>query len=121
MSVIFETPRFRIHIAGEVAWLEERELGNWILRGQTTVPIPVESLEANGHLSLFQEAVQEFEQVRPGNTNLRAALTGYRGAATVKILPGRITRTPQKRSPPGRSRSIWTPRPLRPPLAAKVL
>ena len=119
MSVIFETVRFRIHICGPVAWLENMESGRWVLRRQLTIPVAVESLDADGHPSLLREAVLEFEQTRPGDPHLRAALTGYRGAPTVQILPRKIARTTHKSVLPARSRSIWTPQPLRPPLAAK--
>jgi hypothetical protein len=121
MSVIFESPRFRVHISGQVAWLENMEAGEWVLRGQLTIPVSVEALREGAQPSLLREAVLEFEQERPGNTNLRAALTGYRGATTVQILPRRMARTPHKGAPPARSRSIWAPQPLRPPLAAKLL
>lgn len=117
MSVIFETPRFRVHISGQIAWLENMESGQWVLRGQRTIPVSVEALRADAHPSLLQKAVREFEQARPGNTNLRNALTGCRGATMVQILPRRIPRTPQPSAPAARGRSIWTPQPLRPPLA----
>jgi hypothetical protein len=119
MSVIFETPRFRVHISGQVAWLENMESGQWVLRGQLTIPVSVEALRADTHPSLLQEAVLEFEQVRAGDANLRAALTGYRGAMTVQILPRTIARTPKPNAQLARKRSVWTPQPLRPPLAAK--
>ena len=121
MSVIFETPRFRIHIAAQVAWLENVESGRWVLRGQVAIPVSAEALRTDAHPSLLREAVLEFEQERAGNTNLRAALTGYRSAATVQILPRGIARATPRSAPSARSRSTWTPRPLRPPLAAKPL
>lgn len=124
MNVIFETPRFRVHISGNVAWLESVESGQWILREQVALPVPGDTLGADAHPSLLRDAVLEFEQVRAGNTKLRAALTGYREAPTVQILPRTIARTPQPRTirqsgPPIRSRSLWRPQPLRPPLSAK--
>jgi len=117
MSVIFETPRFRVHISGQVAWLENMESGQWVLRRQLAIPISVEALRADPQPSLLREAVLEFEQTRAGNTNLRAALTGYRGAETVQILPREVAQTARKGAPPARRLSIWTPQPLRPPLA----
>jgi hypothetical protein len=123
MNVIFETPRFRVHISGQAAWLESVESGQWILRGQVPVPVPGDILGADADPSLLRDAVLEFEQVRVGDTNLRAALTGHREAITVQ--PRAVAaRTPQPRTfrqsaPPIRTRSIWTPQPLRPPLAAK--
>ena len=124
MNVIFETPRFRVHISGNVAWLESVESGQWILREQVALPVPGDTLGADAHPSLLRDAVLDFEQVRAGNTKLRAALTGYREAQTVQILPRTIARTPQPRTirqsgPPIRSRSLWRPQPLRPPLSAK--
>jgi len=119
MNVIFETPRFRVHISGQVAWLESVESGHWVLRGQLKIPVSGEALRAQAHSSLLRDAVLEFEQMRAGDTNLRAALTGYREATPVQILPRRIARAPRQSAPPARSRSIWTPQPLRPPLAAK--
>lgn len=119
MSVIFETSRFRVHISGQVAWLENMESGHWVLRGQVTIPVSGDALRADAHPSLLRDAVLEFEQVRAGDTNLRAALTGYRATPTVRILPRTIARPPQPSAPAVRSRSIWTPQPLRPPLAAK--
>src|SRR5690348_6406067 len=116
MNVIFETPRFRIHISGQVAWLESAESGHWVLRGQLTIPV---SGDALAHPSLLRDAVLEFEQTRAGDTNLRAALSGYRRATPVQILPRTIARTLRQSATPARSRSMWTPQPLRPPLAAK--
>jgi len=119
MSLVFETPRFRVHISGQVAWLEYMESGQWVLRRQLMIPVSVKALGADDHSSLLREAVLEFEQVRPGNTDLRAALTGYRGTVALQILPREIAQTARRGAPPARSRSIWTPQPLRPPLAAK--
>ena len=96
MSVIFETPRFRVDISGKVAWLESMESGHWVLRGQVTIPVSGEALGAHAHPSLLRDVVVEFEQVQAGNTNLRAALTGYRGATTVQVLPRTIRRLLRK-------------------------
>jgi hypothetical protein len=119
MSVIFETSRFRVHISGPVAWLENMESGQWVLKGQVAIPVSREALSADAHPSLLRDVVLDFEQARAGDTNLRAALTGYRAAPAVRILPRIIARPPQQSVPALRSRSIWTPQPLRPPLAAK--
>lgn len=119
MNVIFETPRFRVHISGKVAWLESVESGHWVLRGQLTIPVSGEAFRAQAQPSMLRDAVLEFEHIRAGDTNLRAALTGYGGATTVQVLPRKFVRTPQQSAPPARSRSMWTPQPLRPPLAAK--
>jgi hypothetical protein len=119
INLIFETPRFRIHISGQAAWLENMESGHWVLRGQSTVPVASAALQAQAQPSLLRDAVLEFEQVRAGDTNLRSALTGYRAAAAVQILPRTTVRTFLQSAPPARSRSIWTRQPLRPPLAAK--
>ena len=119
MSVIFETSRFRVHISGPVAWLENMESGQWVLRGQVSIPVSRDALSADAHPSLLRDAVLDFEQVRAGDTNLRAALTGYKTAPVVRISPRPIVRPPQPSAPVVRGRSIWTPQPLRPPLAAK--
>src|SRR5436305_486659 len=77
MNVIFETPRFRVQISGKAAWLESVESGEWVLRGQFPIPISAEALSADAHPSLLRDTVLDFEQVRPGDTRLRAALTGH--------------------------------------------
>jgi len=120
MSVIFETPRFRVHISGQVAWLENIESGHWVLRGQLSIPVSPHALHADAQPSLVRDAVLEFEQVRAGDTNLRAALSGYRSAATVQVVPRTAAKTLQKSAQPVRSRSMWTPQPLRPPLARQA-
>jgi len=119
MSVIFETPRFRVHISGQVAWLEGTESGQRVLKGQATIPVPGDALCEAAHPSLLRDIVLEFEQVRAGDPSLRTALTGNRKPTTVQILPRPIARTPQQSGPRPRTRAIWMPQPLRPPLAAK--
>ena len=120
MTVVFETPRFRVHISGQVAWLEVLESGQWVLRGQLTIPISGEALREDAQPGLLRDAVLEFEQARAGDSNLRAALTGYRPATAVRILPRSDAHTSVRSASPARSRGIWTPRPLRPPLAVKL-
>ena len=57
MNVIFETPRFRVHVSGQVAWLESVESGEWILRGQIAIPIAEAALSADAQPSVLRDAV----------------------------------------------------------------
>jgi hypothetical protein len=125
MTVVFETPRFRVHITGKVAWIENQEATGWVFRSQLMIPISQESLDAPDNMSTVKAAILDFEETRPGDKSLRAAMTGYRAPATVQILPPvneRPSRTFQARPVrPVRSvKKFWTPQPLRPPLAAKL-
>jgi hypothetical protein len=123
MNVIFETPRFRVQISGKAAWLESVESGEWVLRGQIAIPVAADALSGDANPSLLRDAVLDFEQVRPGDTRLRAALTGHREAVQTPpraIAPPPPQPRPQQAAPPARTRSsIWSPRPLRPPLGVK--
>jgi len=123
MTVVFESSRFRIHITGKIAWLEMREPSGWVLREQLTIPVPIESLSSNAHSSVLTSAVTEYEKSRPGDTSLRAAITGYREPAIVRALPrlNPPTRTANVSSisRPRLAKPFWSREPLRPPLAIK--
>jgi hypothetical protein len=120
MTVVFETSRFRVHITDKIAWIENRESAQWVLKAQLALPVSAESLSGNNSMSALQAAVLEFEDSRAGDTGLRAALTGYHPPATVRILPRRDVKSARFETRPAlRTRTIWAPQPLRPPLAAK--
>jgi hypothetical protein len=114
MIVVFETSRFRVHITGHIAWFEMRESSGWVLREQFPIPVPSELLSANAHLNALGSAVLEFEASRPGDTSLRAALTGYRKPAIAQALPRPNSRTNRVIAKP-----FWSREPLRPPLAIR--
>lgn len=122
MAIFFETRQFRVHITDTVAWVENREPAGWVLRGQVTMPVSRESLSAGAYPGTLAAAVSEFEKSRPGDNSLRAALTGYRESAMVRVLP---REKPQRVRFPGARRvfqaqsamRFWTRGPLRPPLA----
>jgi hypothetical protein len=126
MTVVFETPRFRVHITGNVAWIENREDSAWVFRSQLMIPVSAESLDAVDNTSTVRAAVLDFEESRAGDKSLRSALMGYREAPPVQILPSVRERSSRsfnvRPARPVRSvRKYWSPQPLRPPLAAKVL
>jgi hypothetical protein len=122
MAIFFETPRFRVHITDTLAWIENREAAGWVLRGQVTIPVSPESLSAGDYPGMLAAAVLDFEESRPGDNSLRAALTGYRKSAIVRVLP---RENPQRvRFPVARrvfqaqtAKRRWNRGPLRPPLA----
>jgi hypothetical protein len=124
MSVVFETPRFRVQIAGKTAWVENRESAGWILRAQHAIPISGESLAGADHANLLNRAVLDFEDTRPGDTALRSALTGdpeplrprNLGAERPHAALPRFVKESRFRSKPDIARQLWSPRPLRPPL-----
>ena len=91
------------------------------MRGQLNIPVSIQSLDADGHPSLLRQIVLEFEHARPGDRSLRAALTGDRRPAKVQSVQRGIARTTRNSVRPAGSRRLWTPQPLRPPLAAKSL
>jgi len=74
MAIFFETPRFRVHITDTLAWIENREGAGWVLRGQVTIPVSRESLSAGAYPGMLAAAVLDFEESRPGDNSLRAAL-----------------------------------------------
>ena len=122
MAIYFETRQFRVHITDTVAWIENREPTGWVLRGQVAIPVPREALSAGAYPGTLAAAVLEFEESRPGDNSLRAALTGYREPAAVRVLPGEKLR--RVRLPGARrvfqaqpEKRFWTRGPLRPPLA----
>jgi hypothetical protein len=122
MTTIFETPRFRIHIAGKSAWLENREPGGWVLRAQLAIPVSAHSLTAADQTSPLRAAVLDFENARLGDTSLRAALTGTRESRTRSVAPvaraqtapARIVSKPQLPKPTNGQHG-WR-QPVRPPL-----
>ena len=125
MTILFETPHFRVHITNTIAWIESWEPAGWVLRGQVTIPVSLESLRADAPPSILAAAVLEFEGSRPGDSGLRAALTGYRGSATVQILPRESSRSIRGVRAPrvsrrGTPKPFWTRGPLRPPLAGSL-
>ena len=112
MTTIFETPRFRIHIAGKSAWLENREPAGWVLRAQLAIPVSAHSLTAADQASPLRAAVLDFENARLGDTSLRAALTGIRvlrRPAPVRI----VSKAPVRK--PNNAQHGWR-QPVRPPL-----
>jgi hypothetical protein len=122
MAIFFETPRFRVHITDSIAWIENREPAGWVLRGQVTIPVSHESLTAGAYPGTLAAVLMEFEESRPGDNSLRAALTGYRKSAVVRVLP---REKPERARFPGArhafqaqpARRFWNRGPLRPPLA----
>jgi hypothetical protein len=117
MTAVFETPRFRVHITHKTAWIENREAADWVFRTQHSIPVSAESIADGAQLSTLKEAMLDFEAVRPGDTSLRAALTGIQApkpaptAAAVQARPSRFINRP---SVP-RKLHQWRS-PLRPPL-----
>lgn len=122
MTVVFESPRFRVHITDKVVWVEQRESTGWVFRAQLTIPVSFESLDATAHSSTLKEAVADFEESRPGDTSLRSALTGYRAPVTAQIVQRDHPRRVVLRAAPRTRmvRQFWSREPLRPPLAAKT-
>jgi hypothetical protein len=112
MTTIFETPRFRVHIAGKSAWLENREPAGWVLRAQLAIPVSAHSLTAADQTSPLRAAVLDFENARLGDTSLRAALTGIR--VLRRPAPVRIVSKPQLPKP-NNGQHGWR-QPVRPPL-----
>jgi len=111
-TTIFETPRFRVHIAGKSAWLENKEPAGWVLQAQLTIPVSANSLTNLDEVSPLRAVVLDFENARRGDTSLRAALTGTR--VLKGPTPSRIVSKPQLRKPDN-SQHGWR-QPVRPPL-----
>lgn len=121
-STIFETPRFRVHIAGKSAWLENKEPIGWVLRAQLTIPVSTSSLTDVDQNSLIRAAVLEFENARLGDTSLRDALMGTQYLKRPMILPSALTRPAPSRiftktqlRKPNPGQHGWR-QPVRPPL-----
>src|SRR5689334_2499576 len=105
-TVVFETPRFRVHITDRVAWIEKQETAGWVLTAQVSMPVPLDTLAESGPGSALKAAVLDFEESRGGDQSLRAALTGNRPTVTAKvaIAPKAPIRRP---SPPPRTSRYW--------------
>jgi hypothetical protein len=122
MTTIFETSRFRVHIAGQSAWLENKEPAGWVLRAQLTIPVSAHSLTDLDPTSPLRAAVLDFENVRLGDTSLRAALTGIRESRKPSIPSSAIARRTSSRTfskplvrKPNTGQHGWR-QPVRPPL-----
>jgi len=111
-TTIFETPKFRVHIAGKSAWLENKEPAGWVLRAQLTIPVAAHSLTDLAPTSPLGAALLEFETARLGDTSLRAALTGIR--VLRRPAPARfVSKAPVRK--PNNGQHGWR-QPVRPPL-----
>ena len=128
ITAIFETTQFRVQIVGKSAWVESSEGAGWILRNQYSLPLALDTLQAQNDptTAALRLAVEHFERTRNGNQALRTALTLVRNAAKPSITEARSL--PAQRSK--RTLRSGLPRrvspkphdfraPLRPPLAAQ--
>ena len=126
MTAVFETPRFRVHIMGKTAWVENKESAGWVLQAQVAIPVSPESLANSREVNVLTAALLDFESAQRGDTSLRAVLTGSQPPRQPRIpsleraqvsRATRIALVSRKRN----GGQFWERLPLRPPLLSKPL